>query len=129
MCVCLYACLFAYNSGTGGAIIFKFSALAPWCFSDDSGAKMGVLGRGHKIGVFSLSRDRLTMRHCSQIGHLALDTQAQADNVKTQYTQALVLTGRHVYYARVRKAGEKRHGAAYVMPDWACRMASVIIDL
>jgi len=64
--------------------------------------KWGVMGRGQKIGVFRLSRDWPTMR---QIGHSALDTQAQVDSAKTQHTQALVLTGRHVYYTLVRKTG------------------------
>jgi len=31
-------------------------------------------------GHFLFVTDRLTMHHCRQIGHLALDTQAHADN-------------------------------------------------
>jgi len=67
--------------------------------------KWGVVGKGQKNGVFRLSLDRLAMRHCRQIGPLAMDTQAHADTANTQYTQTLVLTGRHVYYTRVRNVG------------------------
>jgi len=70
------------------------------------------------------------MCHCRQIRHFVLDTKAQADNAKTQCTQALELTGR----PRILHTGTKSEdlrlaksgmdGAAYVMPDWAGRMGS-----
>jgi len=44
----------------------------------------GGYGRGQKIGVFRFSFDRMAMRHCRQLEHLALDTHAKMDNAQTQ---------------------------------------------
>jgi len=57
--VCLYVCMFTYNSGTAGEIV-------PGIFL---GAKnLGeVMGRGHKIGIFRFLLHRLArhVRHPS----------------------------------------------------------------
>jgi len=34
----MYVCLFTYNSGTGGAIICRFTEIATGCLRDDFGA-------------------------------------------------------------------------------------------
>jgi len=47
------------------------------CPKDRFRRRMGVMGRGQKIVVFRLSRERSAKLHCRQIGDLALDTQAQ----------------------------------------------------
>jgi len=73
MCLSLCGPMCAYNSGTGETIIFTFQGASGIVL----GAKMGVMERGQKIGVFSLSRDRPAKRNCRQIGHLALNTQVQ----------------------------------------------------
>jgi len=82
----MYVRSFACNYGTRRAIISKFEG-APGCPEMVVGAKMGgVMRIGQNIGVFHwsfglslyLSPDRPAKRHCRQIGHLALDTQAQA---------------------------------------------------
>jgi len=67
--------------------------------------KWGITSRGQKNSIFLLSQNRLAMRHCRQIGHLALDAQAETDNAKTQYTQALVRPGWHAYYTLAQQAG------------------------
>jgi len=34
LCVCMYVCMFAYNSGTGGAIVSRFVRVAVGCSGD-----------------------------------------------------------------------------------------------
>jgi len=96
------------------------------------------LGRGSWVEAkklaFFFSRETLpAMRHCRQICHWkALDklqAHTQADNgahcADKIETGTLVLTGRRMTPARILHtaremvpwAGEKRNGAAYVMPD------------
>jgi len=66
--VCLYVCLLAYNSGSGGEIVSKFSGCPRDGFMCQKFGE-GVMGRGQNIDIFRFLWDRPAMRHGRQIGH------------------------------------------------------------
>jgi len=109
LCRSTYVCLLAYNSGMGpGAIVSKISGCPRDGFTCQKFGER-VMGRSQNtLAFFGSCR---TGRPCATAGRfgtgqaIGAHTAVQADNEQTQQKQALVLTGRHAYYTRVRDAG------------------------
>jgi len=105
-CTHMYVCLFAYNSGTGGAVVSKFSVSQRWFYVQKFGKR--VMGRGQKTGIFCFSQDCLAMHHSRQTGHWICyrcthrcrQTMRRCDRNRL----TLVVAGRHAYYTQVQEA-------------------------
>jgi len=148
-----YVCMFAYNLGTGGVILQVFRVPQEWFYMQKFVHVWGKnLGRGSwvevRIGIFLFSRD--FAGHVPQQADWALrwhwtgcrHTHRGRQTVRIAQMK-LIETGvgadtlvhdtgartTHIYGKWGPWVGEVHSGAAYIMPNWANRMASRVIKL